>query len=123
MTDYYRTKSQRRKLSNKRKISEDDDVTLMHCAFLKKSYSTELNFPKTILYQWTEKHKKQKPEYNTTHNDKLFRSVVTVDGKKFGSSFWEKNKKWAEQGAALACLYSLGLIDHKTYAANNKLPS
>lgn len=25
--------------------------------------------------------------------------------------FREKNKRFAEQGAALACLYSLGLID------------
>lgn len=30
----------------------------------------------------------------------------------------EKNKKWAEQGAALVCLFSLGLVNKKTPDTN-----
>ncbi|KZC05456.1 tRNA-dihydrouridine(20) synthase [NAD(P)+]-like [Dufourea novaeangliae] len=84
-------------VSNKRKFSGEEDVVLMHCAFLRNNYLTDLELP--------------------------FRSVVTVDGRKFGSSFWEKNKKWAEQGAALVCLYSLGLLSEKALVTTGNVIS
>ncbi|CAD1470105.1 unnamed protein product [Heterotrigona itama] len=104
--------------SNKRKISEEEDVILMHCAFLRNNYVTDLELPKTILHKWTQTRRKKMPNYNTQPEGKLFRSIVTVDGRKYGSSFWEKNKKWAEQGAALVCLFSLGLLNKKTLDTN-----
>lgn len=75
-------------LSNKRKISEEEDVLLMHCAFLRNSYVTDQELPKTILHKWTQTQKKKMPSYNTQQEEKLFRSIVTVDGRKYGSSFW-----------------------------------
>ncbi|XP_012289246.1 tRNA-dihydrouridine(20) synthase [NAD(P)+]-like isoform X2 [Orussus abietinus] len=95
--------------STKRKY-EDEDVTSINCAFLKNSYSSDAELPKTRLSAWAWRHKKEVPSYKTWKEEKLFRSVVCVDGRKYGSSLWEKNKKRAEQSAALACLYSLGLI-------------
>lgn len=94
-------------LCNKRKILEEEDVILMHCAFLRNNYITDLELPKTVLHKWTQTQRKKMPNYNTQQKGKLFRSIVTVDGRKYGSSFWEKNKKWAEQGAALVCLLVL----------------
>lgn len=111
------------KQDNKRKISDEEDVVLMHCAFLRNNYVTDLQLPKTILHKWTQTQRKKMPNYNTQQKGKLFRSIVTVDGRKYGSSFWEKNKKWAEQGAALVCLFSLGLINEETFAANDNIPS
>ncbi|XP_060816434.1 tRNA-dihydrouridine(20) synthase [NAD(P)+]-like isoform X1 [Bombus pascuorum] len=108
--------------SNKRKISEEEDVTLMHCAFLRNNYVTDLELPKTILHKWTQTQRKKMPNYNTQQKGKLFQSIVTVDGRRYGSSFWEKNKKWAEQGAALVCLFSLGLVNKKTLATNCNIP-
>ncbi|KAK9300601.1 hypothetical protein QLX08_006756 [Tetragonisca angustula] len=97
---------------------EEEDVLLMQCAFLRNNYVTDLELPKTILHKWTQTQRKKMPSYNTQQKGKLFRSIVTVDGRKYGSSFWEKNKKWAEQGAALVCLFSLGLVNKKTLDTN-----
>lgn len=109
--------------SYKRKIYEENDVSLMRCAFLRNSYTTDSELPKTRLLKWTKENRKKMPVYNTRQEDKLFCSVVTVDGRKYGSSFWEKNKKWAEQGAALVCLYFLGVIDEKSLSASGNIIS
>lgn len=74
--------------SRKRKIDEENDVSLMRCAFLRNSYTSDLDLPKTRLLKWTKENRKKMPVYNTRQEDKLFCSVVTVDGKKYGSSFW-----------------------------------
>ena len=108
--------------SNKRKISDEEDVVVMHCAFLRNSYVSDLELPKSILHKWTQSQRKKIPHYDTRQKGKLFRSIVTLDGRKFGSSFWEKNKKWAEQGAALVCLFSLGLVSEKAFAASGNVP-
>lgn len=74
--------------SNKRKISDEEDVIVMHCAFLRNSYASDLELPKSILHKWTQSQRKKMPHYDTRQKEKLFRSIVTLDGRKFGSSFW-----------------------------------
>lgn len=37
--------------------------------------------------------------------------------------FREKNKKWAEQGAALVCLYFLGIIDEESLTVGGSILS
>lgn len=81
-------KQNEEQLSNKRKISEEEDVILMHRAFLRNNYITDLELPKTILHKWTQTQRKKMPNYNTQQEGKLFRSIVTVDGRRYGSSFW-----------------------------------
>nr|CAD7407630.1 unnamed protein product [Timema poppensis] len=105
----------------KRKVEEGGDtVTELQCAFLRNVYGSDVELPKTRLLMWSRKNRVRQPEYNTVQEDKLFKSVVTVDGKKYSSSFWsvyirqEKNKRWAEQGAALVCLWALGLESIET---------
>nr|CAD7594079.1 unnamed protein product [Timema genevievae] len=105
----------------KRKVEEEGDmVTELQCAFLRNVYGSDVELPKTRLLMWSRKNRVRQPEYNTLQEDKLFKSVVTVDGKKYSSSFWsvyirqEKNKRWAEQGAALVCLWALGLESIET---------
>ncbi|XP_003700598.1 dihydrouridine synthase 2 [Megachile rotundata] len=116
-------KQNEEQLSNKRKLINEEDVVLMHCAFLRNNYLTDLDLPKTILHKWTQSQRKKIPRYDTLQKGKLFRSIVTVDGRKFGSSFWEKNKKWAEQGAALVCLISLGLVNETNFVTNGNIVS
>ncbi|XP_050452014.1 tRNA-dihydrouridine(20) synthase [NAD(P)+]-like isoform X1 [Cataglyphis hispanica] len=110
-------------VSYKRKIYEENDVSLMRCAFLRNSYTRDSELPKTRLLKWTKENRKKMPIYNTRQEDKLFCSIVTVDGRKYGSSFWEKNKKWAEQGAALVCLYFLGVINKESLSASGNIIS
>ncbi|XP_043283785.1 tRNA-dihydrouridine(20) synthase [NAD(P)+]-like isoform X2 [Venturia canescens] len=106
--------------TSKRKF-DDDELTVMRCAYLKNNYSADDELPKTRLYRWIRENKKKMAEYDTWYEDKLFRSVVTVDGKKYSSTFWEKNKKWAEQGAALVCLCALNIIDKETLRKSGNL--
>ena len=55
------------------------------------------------------------PVYQTQQEDRLFRAIVTYNGKKYTSSYWEKNKRFAEQGAALVCLLDLGIVEEEIY--------
>lgn len=75
-------------VSHKRKLYEEEDVALIRCAFLRSNYTTDSELPKTRLLKWTKQHRKKMPVYSTRQEDKLFCSVVTVDGHKYGSSFW-----------------------------------
>lgn len=67
-------------------------------------------FPKTLLYEHAHKNDILQPIYDTEGKDKLFRSTCTYDGKRYRSTFWQKNKKQAEQAAALVCLKNIGLV-------------
>ena len=78
------------------------------------------NLPKTKLYLHGLKTD-IKPVYEVEQQDKLFRSTVQFDGKKYTSSYWEKNKKFSEQGAALACLLHLGLVDRESLIMNGSI--
>lgn len=69
-----------------------------------------MNLPKSRLHAWAGKNGYSLPKYNTQHIEKLFRTIVTFNEKKYTSTFWEKNKKFAEQGAALVCLHHLGIV-------------
>ncbi|XP_049869175.1 tRNA-dihydrouridine(20) synthase [NAD(P)+]-like [Pectinophora gossypiella] len=86
-----------------------DDVTEMKVCFIRASFN-DLNLPKAKLHAWAGKNGQKLPTYHTEQVAKLFRTIITFDGKKYTSSFWEKNKKFAEQGAALVCLFYLGLV-------------
>lgn len=66
----------------------EDDATLMQCAFIRNNYTNDIDLPKTKLLKWVKENRKKMPAYETQHADKLFRSIVTVDGRKYGSSFW-----------------------------------
>jgi len=61
------------------------------------------------------------PNYETQQEDKLFRTIITYDRKRYASSFWEKNKKFAEQGAALVCLLCLGIMTEQELIDNGSI--
>ncbi|XP_028176161.1 tRNA-dihydrouridine(20) synthase [NAD(P)+]-like [Ostrinia furnacalis] len=88
---------------------ELDGVNQMKVCFIRANFN-DLNLPKAQLHSWAGKNGLKLPTYDTQQVEKLFRTILTFDGKKYTSSFWEKNKKFAEQGAALVCLHFLGLV-------------
>lgn len=61
------------------------------------------------------------PTYETEQRHKLFRSVMKFEGKEYATSYWEKNKKFAEQGAALAGMLALGLISREDLVNSGSL--
>lgn len=91
--------------------------------FFKSLPLADKQLPKSVLYIHSGRTGKQAPEYVTHRCDKLFRSICSYDGQRFSSSFWEKNKKQAEQGAALVALLHLGELSEETLRENGSLLS
>lgn len=91
-------------------------ITVILCVFPETDH-----FPKTQLYVFASKTEKLPPVYVTEGKDKLFRSICTFEGKRYRSTFWQKNKKQAEQAAALVCLKHLKLVTHEELIKNGSI--
>ena len=74
-----------------------------------------------MLYTYASKQQLDAPHYETQQMDKLFRAICSFDGKRYSSSFWEKNKRQAEQGAALVCLLNIGVVEEQTLVKNGSI--
>lgn len=46
---------------------------------------------------------------------------MRIGGQEFASGYWEKNKKFAEQGAALAAMLALGLVSRESLITGGSL--
>ena len=96
--------------SGKRK--REDDVNEMDVTYNRRHYG-DLT-PKVILFAWTRKQGLEQPFYESIENEeRVFNSIVTVNGEKYTSSSGDKSKKSSEQLAALVCLRCLGVDDMK----------
>ncbi|XP_068621245.1 tRNA-dihydrouridine(20) synthase [NAD(P)+]-like isoform X1 [Battus philenor] len=89
-----------------------DDAIKMKVCFIRANFN-DLSLPKSQLHTWASKNGYKLPIYETQQIEKLFRTILSFNGKKYTSTFWEKNKKFAEQGAALVCLHHLGVLSEK----------
>ena len=87
----------------------DVGVHTMDVRFEKREYPQIT--PKMNLIEWSREEELEQPFYETIQRpqDRAFQSTVTVAGKRYGSTLWEKSKKFAEQAAAIVCLRVLGL--------------
>lgn len=65
-----------------------NDVHSLKCMFKRSLYPRPEDLPKTKLLAWSQKHNKPLPKYHTEQFEKLFKSIVTFDNKKYSSSFW-----------------------------------
>lgn len=90
-------------------------------AFIRSNYIKDTELPKSILHMHTKKKLRTVPDYVTHEQDRLFTAVLTLNGKKYSSTFLEKNKRNAEQGAAMVCLLHLGLISKKELLENGSM--
>ncbi|XP_018597703.1 tRNA-dihydrouridine(20) synthase [NAD(P)+]-like [Scleropages formosus] len=93
----------------------DGDVVTMPVKFIRREYPPQIT-PKMCLLEWSRREKLEQPSYETCQRplDRAFQSTVTVAGKKYRSSMWEKSKKYAEQSAAIVCLRTLGLPEGRS---------
>lgn len=101
-----------------KKLKADNDILERNVAFFRSHYPEVTSLPKSLLHSFAAKNRKTLPVYETQQVDRLFRTIVTFEKKKYASSYWEKNKKFAEQGAALVCTLHLGLIDEQMVVKN-----
>lgn len=84
-------------------------------------YFLDPDLPKSRLHNYAGKRYLKLPVYETQQDDKLFRSIVSFEGKRYSSTFWEKNKKFAEQGAAMVCLLGIGLVTEESLIENGSI--
>lgn len=77
--------------------------------------------PKCLLHTFAMKMGLEPPVYTTSQEDRLFQTVVSFQDQKYVSSYWEKNKRFAEQGAALVCILGLGLVTEEDLIKNGSL--
>lgn len=99
---------------------EDASIITKNIAFFRSFYA-EADVPKMRLHTYALKNGIKQPTYETKHEDRLFRSILTFNGSKFASTYWEKNKRYAEQSAALVCLLHLGHIDEEVLIKNGSI--
>lgn len=102
------------------KISNESNIYKRNVAFFRAHYTTK-NMPKCVLNSHAMKNGLDQPIYSTTQEDRLFQTVVSFQNKKYASSYWEKNKRFAEQGAALVCILGLGLVTEEDLIGNGSL--
>ncbi|EDW82749.2 uncharacterized protein Dwil_GK10156 [Drosophila willistoni] len=117
--------AKRQKLQQELEEEDEKDrlagLICRHVAFLRSTYQSDTELPKTRLYVHAGRLSKSPPAYETKQCDKLFRAVCLFDGQRFSSTFWEKNKKQAEQGAALVALLHMGQMDEEMLRHNGSL--
>lgn len=101
-------------------LLDDPNVITSNIAFFRAHYSHK-DLPKLLIHAHAMKKYVVQPTYKTQQADKLFRSVLTYDGRQYASTYWEKNKRFAEQGAALVGMLHLGLVDEETLIKNGSI--
>lgn len=102
------------------KISNESTINIRNVAFFRAQYTVK-NMPKCVLNSYATKNGFDQPIYETQQKDRLFQSEVQFQNQKYASSYWEKNKRFAEQGAALVCILGLGLVAEKDLIENGSL--
>uniref|UniRef100_A0A182Q853 DRBM domain-containing protein n=1 Tax=Anopheles farauti TaxID=69004 RepID=A0A182Q853_9DIPT len=77
--------------------------------FIRSNFADDTTLPKSKLYLHALRSGLGRAQYEVQQKDKLFRAFIRLDGQRYTSSFWEKNKRYAEQAAALVCLLKRGV--------------
>lgn len=104
-----------------KRIKVDDGTIEENIAFIRSNFLKDVDLPKSCLHAHTKRKLRTVPLYTTQQNDRLFRATLTLGNKKYSSTVWEKNKKNAENGAALVCLLHLDLIKREELIENGSL--
>lgn len=90
------------------------------CIFIRGHYPTNQDLPKCMLLTWTRLNRVRQPTYEIECSEKRFRAVVKVGDKRFMTNLWEKNKKQAEQAAAMACVKAMKIEKEEKCVADVK---
>ncbi|CAB3408625.1 unnamed protein product [Caenorhabditis bovis] len=107
-------KKERLRKSCKRKECVDSDgIFNIDVSFpLKRLKDAQANVatPKQIIHEYCVESKFPKPFYQTyRRDDKRYMAILSIGGQKFRSTIAQVNVRMAEQVAALAALYGLGI--------------
>lgn len=94
-------------LDFRKSLYKDDEIILSMMRFNRKFFSHD-SMPKMELNNYAMQNKISPPKYKTQRASRLYFTVVDFMGKKYSSLIWHREKKLAEQNAALQCLHRVG---------------
>lgn len=106
---------------NNQNQSQPTPLMQENICFIRSNFPSDNDLPKTKLYTYATRNGLPKAQYEVQQKDKLFRATIQFGEKRYSSSFWEKNKRFAEQGAALVCLLYLGVEERGALIANGAM--
>uniref|UniRef100_A0A8W7PQZ0 DRBM domain-containing protein n=1 Tax=Anopheles coluzzii TaxID=1518534 RepID=A0A8W7PQZ0_ANOCL len=89
--------------------SDPEPLNEENVCFIRSNFIDDNSLPKSKLYLHAVRNGLPRAQYEVQQKDKLFRATIRFDGQRYTSSFWEKNKRYAEQAAALVCLLKRGV--------------
>lgn len=96
-------------LAYRKKMYEDENINFVLMRFQRKYFGID-TLPKSMIYGHAGRNKLPAPTYETRREDRLYYTVVTFNGQKFASLIWGRDKREAEQAAALVVCHHLGLF-------------
>lgn len=99
----------------------DNDVIYENIAYIRSNYLKDTDLPKSILHLYAKKNLSQNPKYTFERKGSQFRAVMHLDGKKYSSLVWDKNKKAAEQCACLVGCLHFKLVSRQELIENRSL--
>jgi hypothetical protein len=82
---------------------------------IRKDYRDGTVSPKSILHTHTMNNKLPRPIYHTEEKkpERVFKSVLELNGVFYTTTHWDANKGFAEQSSAIVALEELG-VDYKS---------
>uniref|UniRef100_A0A182PVR9 DRBM domain-containing protein n=1 Tax=Anopheles epiroticus TaxID=199890 RepID=A0A182PVR9_9DIPT len=89
--------------------TDPDPLNEENICFIRSNFIDDNSLPKSKLYLHAIRNGLPRAQYEVQQKDKLFRAIIRFNGQRYSSSFWEKNKRYAEQAAALVCLLKRGV--------------
>ncbi|CAF1366507.1 unnamed protein product [Adineta steineri] len=100
----------RSRLMNTSNEDSENNIIEKSAKFVRSEYPASMT-PKSILNAYCIQAHVDKPIYHTEElkPQRIFRTVIDFDGKRYSTASWEKNKQLAEQGTAIVCLQSIGV--------------
>uniref|UniRef100_A0A182N126 Uncharacterized protein n=1 Tax=Anopheles dirus TaxID=7168 RepID=A0A182N126_9DIPT len=95
--------------SNNQSDHQPEPLHEENVCFIRSNFTDDTTLPKSRLYLHALRAGLARAQYEVQQKDKLFRAIILLDGQRYSSTFWEKNKRYAEQAAALVCLLKRGV--------------
>lgn len=107
-------------LELRKQMFNDEDIRFKNIKF-RRNYHSYKDLPKTLLHAHAGRNNLPVASFETRREDRLYFSVATFDGKKYATLAWDRERKHAEQAAALVCLHQLNLVDEEFLRAIGSL--
>lgn len=97
-------------LEYRKSMYGDPNINFSLMKFVRKYFSID-SMPKSVINSHAGKYKLPRPVYETKREDRLYYTVLTYNNQKYASLLWAKERKIAEQTAALVCAHRMGLLE------------